>query len=134
MGKITLTVYCVQSEFERAGGVFREGARVVSIEWRRTHPLGHLAVVLANGERITCERLVLAPGPWAAQMFNSLGIHLPLVVCCLLTSSFSFTYSFHFHWASRFLFFSSYLQIVYYLLRPKNNLRHLFYQFPIAKS
>jgi D-hydroxyproline dehydrogenase subunit beta len=38
----------------------REGAAVMSVE--------RGAVTLENGERLTCEHVVLAPGPWAAEL------------------------------------------------------------------
>ncbi len=54
----------------RAGGELRLGARVVELE--RT--AGQLsAVVLANGERVLADRVVLGPGAWAGELAERAG-------------------------------------------------------------
>ena len=39
-----------------------------------------VAVRLASGDRLEADRLILAPGPWAAPLLATAGVHLPITV------------------------------------------------------
>ncbi len=63
----------------RAQGVeLRENSAVTSID---VADGGLHGVVLADGRRINCRRLVLAAGAWSRQLAAGCGIGLPLVAC-----------------------------------------------------
>ena len=54
-----------------------EGACVVHIDWH-SNPI---TVLLTDGRRFACDKLVLTPGPWANKVFRLVDLQLPLRVC-----------------------------------------------------
>ncbi len=62
------------SQVVKLGGEIRSHSHVVGIE-----PSGEQVIVrLADGEAITASQVVLAVGPWAANLLPQLGLRLPL--------------------------------------------------------
>ncbi|WP_449283086.1 NAD(P)/FAD-dependent oxidoreductase [Leucobacter sp.] len=60
--------------FEAAGGEYRPQTRVVSIEPRA----GSARVVLAEGDALDADQVLVAAGPGTAELLTGLGIALPL--------------------------------------------------------
>jgi glycine/D-amino acid oxidase-like deaminating enzyme len=60
-----------------AGASFRAHTTVESLHAR---PGGGATVVLAGGDRLEAERLLIAAGPWTAPLARQLGVELPLTV------------------------------------------------------
>ena len=59
------TVRQLAARARAAGAEIREDTEVVGVEHDES---GASAVLTADGERLACETLVLAPGPWAARL------------------------------------------------------------------
>ena len=65
------TVRRLAERARSAGAELREGVEAVGFE----HGEGGVdALLTADGERIACETVVVAPGPWAAQLWRVLGL------------------------------------------------------------
>ncbi len=69
------TVRQLAARARAAGAEIREDTEVVGVEHDES---GASAVLTADGERLTCETLVLAPGPWAARLLALVGVELEL--------------------------------------------------------
>jgi sarcosine oxidase subunit beta len=61
----------------QAGADIRQGVEVKSIVTEKNRVTG----VETNEGRYDCGRLVLATGPWAAQLANTIGLKLPVQAC-----------------------------------------------------
>lgn len=60
----------------RSGADIREETPVIAIE----DDSDGVRVVLATGERLEADRLVVSAGPWASPLLAPLGVHLPVTV------------------------------------------------------
>ena len=69
------TVRQLAARARAAGAEIREDTEVVGVEHDDS---GASAVLTADGERLACETLVLAPGPWAARLLALVGVELEL--------------------------------------------------------